>query len=313
MNDKPSSVGGPGDPKAPDGPMWGPGSHQGSAPDQAAGSDPVGGAPWTPPTSSTPPPSEPMWGPQAEPQPGPPPPPQPGPMWGTGGTPPAAKATGMSGCVKVVIVLLVLLIVAVIVLVVAAGTFVNSVVPGGIGAIGNGSGDDNCPFLSDSEARTLLGGTADGFELSGLYEASIGLIIDKRVLPTAEDCWITEADRAYIARIARSEGPDAAGVFARELQNAQPVSQDQGNGVTVTDAGYFGGDIQGLGDQAFCTGYSLTGMAGVLVRQGDRLLYVSLGPPDETKVPDLESTAAGVITAPTICATAQEVARQLLR
>ena len=74
----------------------------------------------------------------------------------------------------------------------------------------------DCSFLSDADARTVFGGNADAIELSGLADISIGIIIDKRVLASAPDCWVTEGSKAYIARVARYQGGDAASVFASE-------------------------------------------------------------------------------------------------
>jgi hypothetical protein len=221
----------------------------------------------------------------------------------------------MSGCVKAIIILLVLGVVALIAFVVFAGALFNNLRNNlGIDIDGGGGGiSDNCAFLSDADAKSVFGGSADAFDLSGLADASIGLIIDKRVLANAPDCWITEGDKAYIARIALSEGGDSSALFAAERKAAEPTSEDQGGGVTLESEGYFGGDVSGLGDEAFCTGISTAIMAGVLVRQGDRVVYVSVGPADETKPPEMDVTGDGTVTAPALCTFAQEVARFMLR
>lgn len=239
-------------------------------------------------------------------------------MWGGAAPPPPqVKPGGIPGCLKVAIILFGLLIVAGIVLVIFAGSLLNSLLPGGLGRLGDGSGDsigDDCSFLSDGDARAVLGGAADAIELSGLYDASIGFIIDKRVLTDAPDCWVTEGEKAYIARVARVDGNGAA-VFAQERAAAAPTSQDQGGGVTLENEGYFAGEVSGFGDEAFCTGISTGIMAGVLVRQGDRVVYASVGPPNEEQqiLPDMGVTPDGVVTAPGLCQIAQELARQALK
>ncbi len=167
------------------------------------------------------------------------------------------------------------------------------------------------PVPSDADARAVLGGPADATLLSGLFEATIGLIIDTRALPDAEDCWVTNGERANIARIAVHQGGDASAVFTAERQKAAPSSSGPGGGVTVEDSGYFGGQVTGLGDEAFCTGISPAIMAGVLVRAGDRVVYVSVGPP-ENETPELGTTDDGVVTAPGLCSIAQELARAVL-
>jgi hypothetical protein len=167
--------------------------------------------------------------------------------------------------------------------------------------------------MTDAEARDLVGGNADAADLSGLYQATLGLVIDMRALPNAPDCIITDGQKTYLVRIAKSDGNGAA-VFAQEKANAQPTSQDQGGGVTLENAGYFGGDVSGLGDEAFCTGISNAIMAGVVARRGDTVLYVSVGPPEEgdTSVPEMGSQG-GVITAPGLCSLAQDIARKVLQ
>jgi ribonuclease PH len=56
----------------------------------------------------------------------------------------------------------------------------------------------------------------------------------------------------------------------------------------------------------------MTIQSGVLVRQGDTLVYVSLSGPSDGSIPDMGSTDSGVITAPSICQQAQAVARAVL-
>jgi hypothetical protein len=235
-------------------------------------------------------------------------------MWNTSAPPPQLKPGGIPGCLKIGIILVVLLTVLAIVFVIVAGTLVNNLVGGGPGsgdgAAGTGS---DCAFLSDADARTLFGGQADALPLTGIYQASIGLVIDMRVLPDAPDCWVTEGTEAYIARIVRYDGADATARFAQERQNAAPTSEPQGSGITLENEGYFAGEVSGLGDEAFCTGISQAGMAGVLVRQGNRLVYVSVGPATASTLPDYVPTEGGVISSPSLCTFAQKVATALLR
>jgi hypothetical protein len=213
----------------------------------------------------------------------------------------------MSGCVKAIIILLVLFVIAVVAFFVFAGVLINNLArnlgidPNGGGG---GSGMADCSFLSDADARAVFGGNADAIELSGLAEATIGIIIDQRVLPNAPDCWVTDGQKAYIARIARYQGADAASVFAAEHKAAEPTSKDQGGGVTLENPGYLGEAVSGLGDEAFCTDISAAIMAGVLVRQGDRVVYVSVGSADAEQ-PTIDGS--------TLCSFAQEVARVVLR
>jgi hypothetical protein len=221
----------------------------------------------------------------------------------------------MSGCVKAIIVLFVLFVIAVVAFYIFAGALINNLSRNlGINPNGGGGGTatNNCPFLSNADARTVFGGSADAIELSG-FSNMMGIVLDTRVLANAPDCWVTNGEKAYIARLARYQGGDTSAVFAAEKKAAQPTSTDQGNGLTVTTEGYFGGDVSGLGDEAFCTGISSAIMAGVLVHQGDRLVYVSVGPADPNKPPQMGAASDGTIVAPELCTFSQEVARFLLR
>ena len=262
-----------------------------------AGGQGGAGAPDQPPPESPP-------SPPAGPDPTPTNPLPGGSAWEAGGT----TAGGTSGCVKALFVLLILAVIAVGAFIFFLGSFVNNL---GVGE--NGSIGDDCPFLSDTEARAVLGGEADATELAGLYDVSIGIIIDKRVLPDAPDCFVSEGSAAHLARVALYEGGDASDVVAMERQRAAPASQDQGGGITLENSGYFGGEVSGIGDEAFCTGLSDAIMAGVLVRQDDRVVYVSVGPPSEgEQVPDMDLTPDGVVTSPGLCALAQDLARAIL-
>jgi hypothetical protein len=261
-----------------------------------------------------PPPAGPTPQPPA-PAPSLPPAPPPGPMWAGGSAPPPpVKPGGIPGCLKVAIILVVILVIGLVAIVALAGTLISNLA-GNLGGDGNGGAgiDAECAFLSDADARTLFGGNADAIELSGLTDAAIGFVIDKRVLSTAPDCWVTDGDKAYIARVALYQGNDAASVFEKERQAAQPTSEDQGGGISVTTQGYNAGEVSGLGDEAFCTGVLPTGMAGVLVRQGDRVVYASVGPANENEPPQMGLSDGGVVTAPELCTFAQEVASFILR
>jgi hypothetical protein len=191
--------------------------------------------------------------------------------------------------------------------------FVGTQIAENVGINEDGSVGQPCTIIDNDSLRSVLGRDAEALELEGLFDATIGILLDKRVLPDAEDCWITADESTPTGRIARHVGGDAASVFAQERQNAAPTSEDRGGGVSVENSGYYGGDVDGLGDEAFCTGVSAAVQAGVLVRQGDTLVYVSLSGPADGGVPEFGTTEDGVITAPSICAAAQEVARQILQ
>ena len=258
------------------------------------------------------------------------PPPPSGPQAGWGGSPTAptapgsaggqppgtwnpqpAQSSGSSGCLKIILILIAIGVIGFFLLI-AGLVFLGNRLADEVGVNGDGTIGKACTIIDDATLRDQLGGSAEAIELTGLYDATIGIILDKRVLPDAYDCWITADESTPVGRIARYVGGDAASVFQAERQRAAPTSQDQGGGVSIENSGYFAGDVSGLGDEAFCTGVSTAIQAGVLVRKGDTLVYVSLSGPSDGSTPDFGITDDGVVTAPSICASAQGLAARIL-
>jgi hypothetical protein len=153
-----------------------------------------------------------------------------------------------------------------------------------------------CSLVSSSDVSDALDGTAEALPLGGIVDATIGQILDKRVIPDADDCWIA-GDSTATGRVARQNGGDASGAF-RSAKDA------------AKSGGYFGGDAGSLGDEAFCTGASEAMSFGVLMRRGDTLVYVSLIGATGSAL-DFETNADGVIVSPGTCALAGEVAKKV--
>ena len=324
----PPPAGPPPDPPAPGAvPGWG----------QPAATPPAGTS--VPPPAAPPPDggAVPGWGQPAAPPPAAPPPMAPPPSgWVSGpaqvpppGTPAWTQGpqdlppTKNSGCLKFGLVVTLLGCGGLILLLVIASVALSSILGFGLfglgGITGNGDGtgaiDQDCPFLSDAAASEAIGGNADASLMTGLYDATIGLVADKRALTDDQDCIVLDGQKAYLVRVAFHEGGDAQEVFARERTKAQPVTVDQGGGLSTTSEGYDGGDVAGLGDEAFCTTISPAIMGGVLVRQGDRVVYVSVGAPTEgASVLDMQPAPGedNGLLSPTLCSIAQDVARQVL-
>ncbi len=260
---------------------------------------------WSQPPTQQPPAQQPGWG--APPEQAPQPPgwnaaPQ-GPMqqptygghqpgWNGGAPPPAKQGNGcLKACLIVAVILIVIAIVGVIGLVILGNRLASSVNIGANGELAE------CPFVSNAALEAPLGRNTQATELTGLWDATIGQILDKRVLGSAQACWILEAGNttAGTGRIARYQGSDAADKFAGDRQAA-----DKGS--------YLAADASGIGDQAFCTGISDTGMSGVLVRKGDTLIYVSLFATTYAASDDTTTGSGGAEYSPSACKLAQQVA-----
>ncbi len=213
---------------------------------------------------------------------------------------PVAKS-GMNGCLKACLIVGVLLVI--VFFIIGAGLlFIGRQIVSSVPVDSNGNLAP-CAIVSDQKLSSVLGSGTQAIPLEGIFDTLLGLVLDKRVIPDAEDCFLS-ADKGSsgTGRIARYVGSDAAARFQQERQNAQPTSQDKGNGLTVENPGYFDGDVSGVGDEAFCTGNSDALMSGVLVRQGDTLVYVSL----------LGGQGFGSSSADTPCELAQAVAKVIL-
>lgn len=209
---------------------------------------------------------------------------------------PAPARSGGNGCLKgcliagaIGIVLLVLLVIGVSIL---GQRFVEDM---GIDPDGTLT---ECAIVSSADVSDALDGSAEALPLGGIVDATVGQLLDKRVIPDAEDCWIA-GDNTPTGRIARQSG-DASGSFRSARDAAQ-------------DGGYFAGDVSGLGDDAFCTGMSEAGSFGVLVRRGDTLVYVSLINADLTGGSGFVTNADGVVTSPATCELAGRIAQQVTR
>jgi hypothetical protein len=156
-----------------------------------------------------------------------------------------------------------------------------------------------CSIVSSAEVSDALDGDAEVLPLGGIVDATVGQLLDKRVLRDAEDCWIA-GDTVATGRIARQVGGDATGAFRSARDAAQ-------------SGAYFAGDVPSLGDEAFCTGISEAASFGVLVRRGDTLVYVSLISPAATGPNGFQTNDDGVIVSPETCALAGKVADAVLR
>ena len=218
------------------------------------------------------------------------------PGWNGGAQPPPKQG---NGCLKACLIVAAIGIVIVIVIVILGIV--------GLGILGNKVKDTlnvgpngqltECPFVSNATLAGPLGKDTQATELSGIYDATIGQVLDKRVLATAQSCWLLQAGNTSTGtgRIARYQGSDAADRFATEHKNA-------------VDGLYLADDASGVGDGAFCTGVSITGMSGALVRKGNTLVYVSLF--DETYAAGQDPTtgSGGASYSQATCKLAEKVA-----
>ena len=301
-------------PAAPDpAPGWGqpaaPVTPEPAAPPPAA-PEPVAPAPTEPAPAA---PAAPGWGqpPAAAPVPPAPAPPAPqapqGPppagAWGApppagfapggaapGGVPPnwvaepAPPAKG-NGCLKACLIVGVILVILAAIfiggLILIGGRIAGSITEN----IDSNGNLKECPFVSNSTLDSVLGSGVEASPLTGFFDATLGLVLDKRVLRERRRLLADhrELDRRELGL--RVGSPATRAVTLRRCSNRNsrtpsPPRTDQGNGLSVETEGYYGGPVTGVGDEAFCTDTTLAGQGGILVRKGDTLVYVSLMAPN---------------------------------
>ena len=280
--------------------------------DAPTGQPPVSGGWGAPPASGQPaaPPPSPHSAPPAAPPAGQwgAPPQQTGGGWGPapgtpGGPPPGAwnpqPAQSGNGCLKACLIvggiIVVLGIIGIIGISIFSIRFAEDLGVNPDGSI------KACELITNEELGAALGGEAQAAPLGGLVDSTVGLVLDRRVLPDAPACWIVGSSAASATgRLARQDGGDASGDYQRARQDAEA-------------GGYFAGDAAGVGDEAFCTGMSDTGSFGILVRAGGNLAYVSLLDPAALEDGAFETNANGVVVSPETCAQAGAVALAMLR
>jgi hypothetical protein len=246
---------------------------------------PAGGEPPPPPPAAPPATPAPGWG--VEPGPSGPQgwvsPTEVPPAWGAAS--PSAEVgwdrppSGNNGCLRACLIVGGILVVAVIVGGIALSIFVGQIieqVQENPDAVFGGE----CQVVSSFEVGEALGQDVEVLALEGLADGTMGAILDKRLLPDATDCWIL--------------GDGTTGRIAVVDTDAETVFR---NSRAEAEASFLQGDVDEIGDEAFCTTINQQGSGGVLVRFDQRVVYVSL--------------VAESFDDTSVCETAQAVARTL--
>jgi hypothetical protein len=167
--------------------------------------------------------------------------------------PPAGSNGCLKACLIVGAVVAVLLVIAVVGLVVAGGRLVEEIQRNPDAVFGG-----ECPFVGPFEVSDALGTDAQVYELDGLIGGTVDAILDKRLLGDAPDCYIVAED-GTTGRIAVLDGGG---------EEAFDAAAAEADSIRARDAE--------IGDEAFCTTTDGNGSAGVLVRFGERVVYVSM-------------------------------------
>jgi hypothetical protein len=215
----------------------------------------------------------------------------------------------MSGAAKALVIVAVVLVVALG----GCAALVAVAVNKGADRLGDlAASADGCPLVSADAARSAIAPDTELLEIRGLASLA-GIALDTRALADAPSCMFSSPDGdGPMGRIARLRSGDARDVFRDERTRAQGVTEQRGNGLSVESDSYFSKDVD-VGDEAFCTVAGVPPMSGVLVREGDTVVYVSLLP-DQDQLDDIGVDDGG--TKLTFddenCERAQEIARAVL-
>lgn len=218
---------------------------------------------------------------------------------------PMARKSGMPGWLKA------LLIIGAVLVVGGCAVVVGSLLSNKVKSVSKDfAGGTACSFLSASTATSALGTGENLLPLNGLAKLA-GVALDNRVLGGAPSCLLSPTDdkNGYTGRVARVQSTDAAKTFKAEVDKAHGTKVDKGGGLTVESEGYYGSAVS-IGDEAFCTTGGLPPSSGVLVRQGDTLVYVSLLP-TRSQLDDLTNVGLNEVET-TNCQTAQKLAKAVL-
>ncbi len=178
------------------------------------------------------------------------------------------------GCLIALGVALVLGVVAVVGVVLLARTAKNEISErAGIDL----SFPDECPFLDTKAASDAIGEPMTVSPLGPLDEL-VEVAFDGRFLDDGQACLVSsEGEGATVTgRVIRAEVGDAESRYA-EIREAAgvPFTDDKGDGLKVVAGSDFDHDVEGVGDEAFCSTVSGTFFNGVFARKGDTLVYAT--------------------------------------
>jgi hypothetical protein len=215
------------------------------------------------------------------------------------------------GCLIAILVVLGLVLVAVVAMGVGIAWLGNRAMDA-IGSVGP------CPYISNDEASAAVGTDAE----VNLFTGGLGKILnitDPRVLPEKSSCIIqptsSSSDKESLPGLGRAvkyTGSDATMLYEREIAKAKGTKEDRGGGASVETASYFNREVTGIGDRAFCT-KSSGSLAGVLVLDGNTLVYVALTPAGAQPGVDLDDPDnAKLTTDDPACDASTELARKIL-
>lgn len=228
----------------------------------------------------------------------------------------AGRAAGR-GCLVTLFIVVVLLAGAVL-----AGRWAWGRFTGWVGAKTDGIvGGVGCPFATDAEVGALVGGGSVRLVKAGSLTSIVSSVVDSRVIPDAPSCWgvsdgsAPSVDSTRLLRIASQTSTQAAAAFRDEVTKAKGAAATNGNGASASGPPYYNKAVTGIGDEAFCTSASTTGpgSAGILVRKGDRLVYVSVTPSFAKGAPGLGTPGRTTFsTDDESCALAQKIAGTVL-
>ena len=157
--------------------------------------------------------------------------------------------------------------------------------------------EPGCRVVSPTKAREISGPNAE--------PSTRPFPIDTRVLLESSPCWVSAYDGGRIVTVFEHKGHDARARYQLERETAR-------SGRPPGYYGYFDTDVGDLGDEAFCTTDEDDG-TGLLVRMGDRLLYVSIfRGRDDTGGWERYYDVEGLGTYERLCDAAQTAARAIL-
>jgi hypothetical protein len=153
-------------------------------------------------------------------------------------------------------------------------------------------GSVDCTYISDVDMSAVVGTPVDAFQFGRADGGIAEQVTDSRVSIDGATCLAAGQSSDLKVSFIVADDDAAEQTFADQ----KALAEVPANAATP----YLQSVEPGIGDDAFCTTPDGSGYSGVLVREGDRLVYVSVIPAD----PDATAEAR--------CGLAKQIASALL-
>jgi hypothetical protein len=134
----------------------------------------------------------------------------------------------------------------------------------------------DCSFVDANKASDALGAPVQVTSL-GVFDVVTEAAFDGRFLTEGKACLVVSDGQGDISgRVVVADVGDGEARYAEIRERAEVAPTDnRGEGLSVVSGADFHRDVDGVGDEAFCSSVSGGFFNGVLARKGDKLVYAT--------------------------------------